>query len=49
VTSRLDPIRFTIRTTPKRIRRDGDPLKGVFDERVDVDALLTALTNRLDG
>ena len=49
VTSRLDPSRHTIRTTPARMKLRGDPLLGVLSERVDVESLLTSLADRLEN
>ncbi len=49
VTSRLDPTRHGIRTTPARMKRSGDPLLGVLSERVDVESLLASLADRLEG
>ena len=47
VTARLDPSRFTIRTAPARLRKDGDPVLGVLGEPADVGGLLEALAARL--
>lgn len=47
VTARLDPARFTLRTALAMLRRRGDPLRGVLDEPVAVEALLEALSRRL--
>jgi bifunctional non-homologous end joining protein LigD len=47
VTSKLDPARWTIRTSLKQIEKRGDPLRGVLGEPVDVNALLSALSERL--
>lgn len=47
VTSRLDPARWTIRTSLREMRRNGDPLRPVLEEAVDVPALLQALGERL--
>ena len=43
VTKRLDPAKWNIETTPARMKKHGDPLSGLFDEAVDVAALLDAL------
>jgi bifunctional non-homologous end joining protein LigD len=48
VTRRLDPARFTIRTALARLRRGGDPVRGVLGAPVDVVALLAALAARLE-
>jgi DNA primase len=48
VTRRLDPARFTIRTAPGLLAKQGDPFTGVLGEAVDVAALLRALSARLD-
>jgi bifunctional non-homologous end joining protein LigD len=48
VTKRLDPARFTIRTAPALLAKEGDPFEGVLNEPVDVPALLRALSARLD-
>ncbi len=47
VTARLDPARWTIRTSLRRIERHGDPFRGVLGAPVDVEALLEALVKRL--
>ncbi len=47
VTARLDPTRWTIKTVPGRMKRRGDPMLGVLDEPVDVEALLASLGRRL--
>ena len=48
VTKRLDPARFTIRTAPALLAKEGDPFAGVLGKPVDVPALLRALSARLD-
>jgi bifunctional non-homologous end joining protein LigD len=45
--ARLAPERFTIRTAPPRLARDGDPLAGVLGPGIDVARLLAALEARL--
>ena len=47
VTSRLDPTRWNVRTTPRAMRRSGDPMADLLDAAVDVPALLEALSARL--
>lgn len=47
VTRRLDPLRFTMRTAPKRWQSALDPLRAVLDARADVPAVLQALAQRL--
>ena len=47
VNARLDPVRFTIRTLPKRLRTSGDALRGVLDAHTDVRAALHALSRRV--
>ena len=47
VTARLDPARWTIKTSLPHMRRRGDALLPVLDESVDVPALLEALSERL--
>jgi bifunctional non-homologous end joining protein LigD len=47
VTARLRPERFTIKTLPRQMKRDGDPFGAVLGEGVDVVALLEALALRL--
>ena len=47
VSTRLDPAKWNIETTPRRLRRHGDPMRPVLDERADLVALLDALANRL--
>jgi bifunctional non-homologous end joining protein LigD len=47
VTARLDPARHTIATVPKLLERHGDPMIGVLGEPIDVEALLSALSERL--
>jgi len=46
VTAKLDPSRFTIKTTPARLARLGDPLAPVLTGRIDVAAALRALERR---
>ncbi len=48
VTARLDPVRWNIRTGLRRLAREGDPLREVLGEGVDVDGLLAALAERLE-
>jgi bifunctional non-homologous end joining protein LigD len=43
VTARLDPGRFTIRTTPARLDELGDPMTPVLGEGVDIAAALARL------
>ncbi len=47
VTARLDPSRWNIKTSLRRMRRNGDPFVGVLGEPVDVGTLLGALGERL--
>ena len=47
VTRRLDPARFTLRTAPALLRRDGDPCAGVLEARTDIGRMLAALESRL--
>jgi bifunctional non-homologous end joining protein LigD len=47
VARRLDPARFTIRTAPALLRRDGDPCRDVLDSAIDVPRVLAALADRL--
>jgi bifunctional non-homologous end joining protein LigD len=47
VTARLDPMRFTLRTVPRRSARNRDPMLAVLTERLDVGAMLDALQARL--
>jgi bifunctional non-homologous end joining protein LigD len=49
VTKRLDPARFTIRTAPAILARDGDAFADVLAAPVDVARVLAALAARLDG
>jgi bifunctional non-homologous end joining protein LigD len=49
VTTRLDPSRWNVKTTPRRMRRHGDPCRGVLGEPVHVEALLSALGQRLSA
>lgn len=48
VTKRLDPSRWNLQTAVGRLRRQGDPFVGVLHTQVDVPALLTALSTRLE-
>jgi bifunctional non-homologous end joining protein LigD len=48
VTKKLDPARFTIRSAPALLARDGDPFAGVLGAPVDVAGLLAALAARID-
>ncbi len=43
VNGRLDPRRFTIRTVPRRLARDGDPLATVLTDRPDLVRALARL------
>ena len=43
VTKRLDPKRFTITTTPRRLRRSGDPMAHLLQQRVDRSVVMAAL------
>jgi bifunctional non-homologous end joining protein LigD len=47
VTRRLDPARWNIRTTPRQMKRKGDPLAGLLRERADIARLLDGLGERL--
>jgi bifunctional non-homologous end joining protein LigD len=47
VARRLDPARFTIRTAPALLRRDGDPCREVLGAAIDVPSVLAALETRL--
>jgi bifunctional non-homologous end joining protein LigD len=47
VTQRLNPSNWTLKTTPGKLARSGDPLLGVMNDPVDVQALLAALVERL--
>ena len=47
ITRRLDPSRWTIKTTPKRMGRKGDPMIGVLAAPADVERLLSRLAERL--
>jgi bifunctional non-homologous end joining protein LigD len=49
VNTRLNPSRFTIKTVPARFAKRRDPLRSVLDERIDVGAVLTALTERMSS
>jgi len=46
VTAKLDPARFTIKTTPARFEKLGDPLAPVLTGRIDVAATLRKLEHR---
>src|SRR5262245_368651 len=43
VTTKLDPRRFTIRTAPERLAKDGDPMAPVLGEGIDIAAALGRL------
>jgi DNA primase len=47
VTRRLDPARFTIRTAPALLRKDGDACRDVLGAAIDVPRVLAALETRL--
>lgn len=47
VAAGLDPARFTIKTAPARVERQGDPLAPVLGEGLDLVAALQALENRV--
>ncbi len=47
VTKRLDPARWNIRTTPKRMADSGDPMADLLEEAIDIAAVLEALSGRL--
>jgi bifunctional non-homologous end joining protein LigD len=47
VTVKLDPARWNLRTTPKRMARAGDPMAGLLEAETDVEALLSQLGERL--
>jgi len=47
VSARLDPARFNIASALERIAAEGDPLRGVLDQAIDVADLLVALGERL--
>ena len=39
----IDPQRFTIRTAPESLARDGDPMASVLGEGIDIAAALARL------
>ncbi len=47
VNAGLDPARFSIATAPARVRRRGDPMRGVLEAAIDVHAVLAALSEQL--
>ena len=47
LSARVDPVHFTIRTVPKRLRRGDDPMRAVLELRTDVRAALAALSARV--
>ncbi len=47
VTTRLDVTKWTIRTTPRRMKSHGDPMAGLLEESADVARLLDGLGERL--
>jgi bifunctional non-homologous end joining protein LigD len=47
VNARLDPAKFTIKTAPRELAKNGDPLAGVLGPGIDPVALLEALGARL--
>ena len=47
VTARLDPGRWNLRTTPRQMDKKGDPMADLLSQNLDVEALLTALAERL--
>lgn len=47
LTTRLDPTRFTIKTLPRLMAKSGDPGRPLLGPGIDVEALLTGLTERL--
>ena len=47
ITRRLDPSRWTIKTTPRRMGQKGDPMTGVLSAPADVERLLSRLAERL--
>jgi bifunctional non-homologous end joining protein LigD len=49
VTPDLDPARFTIRTTLKRLRKVGDLWKGVLGPAVDMEACLDRMEGMMKG
>ena len=47
LTSRLDPAKWNLKTTPRRMGKHGDPLSGLLEARADVASLLDGLSSRL--
>jgi bifunctional non-homologous end joining protein LigD len=47
VSAKLDPARWNVRTTPKRMASHGDPMAALLTAQVDLDGLLSALGERL--
>jgi bifunctional non-homologous end joining protein LigD len=43
VTAKLDPKRFTMRTAPERLAKDGDPMAPVLGRGIDIAAALARL------
>jgi bifunctional non-homologous end joining protein LigD len=48
VSARLDPARWNLRTTPRRMARSGDPMRPLLEQAVEVDSLLAGLAERLE-
>jgi bifunctional non-homologous end joining protein LigD len=49
VGARLSPERWTIRTTPQKMKRSGDPMAELFEQVVDVGRLLEGLDEHLSA
>jgi bifunctional non-homologous end joining protein LigD len=47
VTARLEPTRFTIKTAPARLEKQGDPMAPVLGAGIDLVAALQGLERRL--
>jgi DNA primase len=47
VSARLDPTRWNMKTAPRSLRERGDPMRSLLDESIDVEGLLSALSERL--
>ncbi len=47
VTARLQPARWNVRSTPREMSRHGDPMAPLLESRLDVAAVLDALSERL--
>jgi bifunctional non-homologous end joining protein LigD len=49
VNAKLDPVRFNLKTLPKRFEKIDDPLAGVLGPGIDMGTAIAAIEERMRG